>query len=331
MQTRRELLLGMAGVGMTDVLRAAPAARHDASFETLASGLLAPEGPKPLKDGSVLVCEMARGTLSRVAPGGKIDVVAELGGSPNGVAIGPDGAAYVMNNGGMKFTRSNGLIQPEPPAAKREGGLVQRVELRSGQSKIIFSGAQGHPVKAPNDLVFDRSGGFWFTDPAVPHAQGTEQGAVFWAKPDGSEIRQVWELPGPNGIALSPDGKTLYVALTGKQSIAACTVLGPGKLATNAAGAADGKIIATLKEEQSFLDSMAVEADGSLVVGTLFKGCASVIRPNGELRDQLYFPERFVTSIAFGGDDLRTAFITLTTTGRLVAVRWPRPGLRLAY
>jgi gluconolactonase len=329
MHTRRELLLGMAGVA--GALHAAPAVRHEASFEIVASGLLAPEGPKPLKDGSVLVCEMARGTLSRVQPGGKIDVVAELGGSPNGVAIGPDGAAYVMNNGGMKFTRNGDLLQPEPAAGKRESGSVQRVDLASGKSSVIYSGAQGHPVKAPNDLVFDRSGGFWFTDPAAPHAQGTEQGVVFWAKPDGSEIRAVWELSGPNGIALSPDRKTLYVALTGKQSIAACRVLGPGKLATNAAGAADGKIIATLKEEQSLLDSMAVEADGSLVVGTLFKGCVSIIRPNGELRDQLYFPERFVTNIAFGGDHLRTAFVTLTTTGRLVSVRWPRPGLRLAY
>lgn len=329
MSTRREVLFGLGSVGMMSTVCAAT--RNEASFETLATDLLAPEGPKPLQDGSVLVCEMARGTLSRVSPGGKVDVVAELGGSPNGVAIGPDGAAYVMNNGGMKFTRSNGLLQPEPAVGKREGGSVQRVDLRSGQFTTLFSGAKGHPIKAPNDLVFDRTGGFWFTDPAAPHAQGTQQGAVFWAKSDGSEIRQVWELSGPNGIALSPDGNTLYVALTGKQSIAACKVLGPGKLATNASGAADGKIIATLKEEQSFLDSMAVEADGALVVGTLFKGCVSVIRPSGELQDQLYFPERFVTSIAFGGKDMRTAFITLTTTGRLVSVPWPRPGLRLAY
>jgi gluconolactonase len=330
MITRRTFILGVAGAGIAGTVHAAPSARHDASFETIAGGLLAPEGPKPLKDGSVLVCEMARGTLSQVMPGGKVNVLADLGGSPNGVAIGPDGAAYVMNNGGMKFTRKGDLLQPDPPAAKRDGGSIHRVDIKTGKASTIFSGKLGHPVKAPNDLVFDRSGGFWFTDPAVPHSNDSEQGAVFWGKPDGSEIHQVLESPGPNGIALSPDHKTLYIALTSMQSIVACNITAPGKLAMNSKGVPDTRVIATLKTEQSYFDSMAVEADGTIVVGTLFKGCLSLFRPGGELLDQLYFPEIFVTNLAFGGNDMQTAYVTLTTSGRLVAVRWPRKGLRLA-
>ena len=67
----------------------------NAQYTVVARGLGAPEGPKWLADGSILVCEMARGFLSRVLPGGKVEKIADLGGSPNGVAIGPDGAAYV--------------------------------------------------------------------------------------------------------------------------------------------------------------------------------------------------------------------------------------------
>jgi gluconolactonase len=67
----------------------------------LATGLLFPEGPVALDDGSVLLVEIARGTLSRVTTDGRVQVVADLGGGPNGAAIGPDGAVYICNNGGF--------------------------------------------------------------------------------------------------------------------------------------------------------------------------------------------------------------------------------------
>ena len=65
------------------------------------SGLQFPEGPVWMEDGSVLVVEIRRGTLTRVAPDGTKTVVAETGGGPNGAAIGPDGKVYVCNNGGF--------------------------------------------------------------------------------------------------------------------------------------------------------------------------------------------------------------------------------------
>jgi gluconolactonase len=324
-------MMGIASLGLHGAHATAAPARHEADFVVAARGLQAPEGPKVLPDGSVLVCEMARGTLSRVLPDGSVSVVAELGGSPNGEALGPDGAVYVVNNGGMTFRRRGELLIPDPPAKQRSGGALQRVELNSGRVSVLYSQTQGHALRSPNDIVFDHWGGCWFTDPGVPHTDDADSGAVFWANPDGSELKQVWELAGPNGIAFSPDRKMLYVALTGKRTVVACEVAAPGRLVVNEAGRPRARDIITLSDTHSLLDSMAVEADGTLVVGTLFTGCLSLISPAGKLRDQLYFPEQFVTNLAFGGTDLRTAFVTLTTSGQLARVRWPRPGLRLAF
>ena len=68
-------------------------------LKLIADGLQFPEGPVAMADGSVILVEIRRGTLTRVTPDGKRSTVAELGGGPNGTAIGPDGAAYICNNG----------------------------------------------------------------------------------------------------------------------------------------------------------------------------------------------------------------------------------------
>ena len=78
----------------------------------LATGLQFPEGPVAMADGSVLVVEIKRGTLTRVGAAGDVDVVADLGGGPNGAAIGPDGAVYVCNDGGFLWSERAGINIP---------------------------------------------------------------------------------------------------------------------------------------------------------------------------------------------------------------------------
>jgi gluconolactonase len=83
------------------------------------------------------------------------------------------------------------------------------------------------------------------------------------------------------------------------------------------------------------LDSLAVEADGAICVGTVTDSGITVVFPEENSCEKYTLPDRVadaaVTNICFGGSDLRTAYVTLSLTGRLVACPWPRPGLRLAY
>src|SRR3712207_3926361 len=136
-----------------------------ADLTELASGLQFPEGPVWMPDGSVLLVEIKRGTITRVpAGGGEPEVAAELGGGPNGLAIGPDGAAYVCNNGGcFTWICFEGMTFPGPLPEGWAGGMIQRVDLSSGEITTLYAECDGNPLRAPNDIVFDSTGGFWFT------------------------------------------------------------------------------------------------------------------------------------------------------------------------
>ena len=78
-------------------------------------------------------------------------------------------------------------------------------------------------------------------------------------------------------------------------------------------------------------DSLAVDAKGNVCVATLVNGSVSVIAPLGGLIRQIAMPDMFCTNLCFGGPELKTAYLTLSGSGKLVSMPWPDPGLRLAY
>lgn len=302
-------------------------------YRVIAEGLQFPEGPVPLSDGSVLVVEVARGTLSRVLPDGTIEVAAECGGGPNGAAIGPDGAVYITNNGGsFEYFQLGDMTIPGGVPSTWSGGSIQRVDLSTGEVTTLYTECAGLPLRGPNDLVFDSTGGFWFTDHGVRLERSSDRTGVFYAQPDGSAIREVlFPLDAPNGIGLSPDQDRLYVAETHTGRLFAWPIPEPGVVATGTGLLAPhGDLVAGLPGMQ-LLDSLAVDELGNVCIGTLVNGGITVVSSDGS--DVTHFPvdDLLVTNIAFGGPDLQTAFLTSSGTGRLLSARWPNRGLRPAF
>jgi gluconolactonase len=301
-------------------------------FREITTGLQFPEGPIAMPDGSVLLVEIRRGTLTRVRPDGTVTVVAETGGGPNGAALGPDGTVYLCNNGGFECHDLGGLTLPGNQPRDYSGGCIQRVDLATGIVENLYTACDGRPLRGPNDIVFDAAGGFWFTDHGKMRERDRDRTGVFYAKPDGSLIREViFPLDGPNGIGLSPDGKRLYVAETHTGRVWAWDLAGPGEIAPAFSfGPAGGTLLAGLPGFQLF-DSLAVDSAGNVCVATLVNGGITVIAPDGTILEHVATGDPLTTNICFGGPDLRTAYLTLSGTGRLVATEWPRPGLKLNW
>jgi gluconolactonase len=307
-------------------------------MRAVATGLGFPEGPVALRGGDVLVVEIRRGTLTRVAPDGRTSVVAKLGGGPNGAAIGPDGAVYVCNNGGFVWHDRDGITAPGHQPDDYLGGRIQRVVLDgpdAGAVTDLYTACDGRPLRGPNDIVFDESGGFWFTDIGKSRERERDTGALHYAQPDGSAITEVVHpLTQPNGVGLSPDGSRLYVAETVTGRVWAWDVAGPGRLARAAqpVGPRGAALLHGFGGYQ-MLDSLAVDGEGNVCVATLMTGAISVIAPDGELLRQVPVPEHdpYMTNICFAGDGDHTAWVTSSGRGILYTLAWDGPGLDLAF
>jgi gluconolactonase len=212
------------------------------------------------------------------------------------------------------------------------GGRIQTVDPASGDVKDLYTECDGRPLLAPNDLVFDAHGGFYFTDHGVVDDEERVHkiAGIYYARADGSGIREVvYPSDDPNGIGLSPDGTKLYWAETWRGRILQRDVVAPGEVAEP--GLVDQSQCLYGFPGLQLLDSLAVDSAGNVCVATIVNGGVSVISPAGELVEFVATGDLITTNICFGGDDLTTAYITLSTTGRLVKMAWPRPGLALEH
>lgn len=301
------------------------------TLREFATGLKFPEGPVAMDDGSVIVVEIEAGRITRVKPDGKTQTVAKPGGGPNGLAIGPDGALYVCNNGAnFEFHKRQGLNIPGHTPAAHKGGRIERVDISTGKVDVIYDACDGERLIAPNDIVFDTQGGFWFTDHASTTAQGRSHGALYYAKADGSKIARVLrELITPNGVGLSPDGMTVYYAETMTGRLYSLPLVKPGK-AGKVEGFTPGVFVGAFPG-LAYFDSLGVQADGGVCCATILAGGITTFWPGTKKVKHTPIPDPLVTNICWGGRNMKTAYITASGTGKLYAMDWPKPGLRLSF
>lgn len=246
------------------------------------------EGPAVDKDGNVYFNDIPNNKTFKVDVSGKLTLFREPSGHANGLMVNKEGKVV---------------------SCEMDGRLVW-VCPECDDVKVIASGYKGKRFNAPNDLVIDKTGGIYMTDPIFRAPKPLPQGklAVYYISAEGKVTRLIDNLPNPNGVILSPDEKTLYVIPSGQKEMMAYPVTAPGKIGK-------GKVFCTLKQKKkggnSGGDGLTVDVKGNLYI-TSGLGL-QVFNPKGKALGIISLPEQ-PANVAFGGKDLTTLYVTARTS-----------------
>jgi gluconolactonase len=211
-----------------------------------------------------------------------------------------------------KSNHANGLMfngKGELVACEMDGTIVAW-DVTKKARRVVTGEHKGARYNAPNDLVVDRAGGVYFTDPSFRAPKELPQGktAVYYVSASGEVTRLLDNLPNPNGVRLSPDEKTLYVIPSGQADMMSYTVEAPGKIGP-------GKVYCTLKQPEGKKggggDGLAVDSKGNLYITSALG--LQVFDPAGKMLGIIAFPEQ-PSNATFGGADMKTLFVTARTS-----------------
>jgi len=283
----------------------------------IARGLQFPEGPVAMPDGSLILGEIKGGVLTRIDPAGTSERIVDCGGGPSGLALGPDGAMYICNGGAS--------------GDRYQGGRIDRLDMTSGTVEVLYESFEGRRLSAPNDLVFDEHGGFYFTDYGNVAATGHERGALYYALADGSSITKLRDdhfpsvgIGSPNGIGLTPDGRSLLFVETFTARLFSSRISSPGLLDQDQT--MDDCFVYGSNGPEWF-DGLAVDNAGNICVATMRSGCITVVAPDHKSACVVELPaamwDPFTTNLCFAGPNLSQVFITLSRSGTVLAAPWP--------
>lgn len=270
-----------------------------------ATGFVFTEGPLWHPDGFYYFNDIRPGTLYRMKLGEK-----------------PEEIRKTVGGNGMTFDLQGRLIHCEGEARN-----VTRTEL-DGTVNVLVDRFEGGRFNRPNDTICHTDGSIYFTDPSMrrpfnereqPAGPDGENGVwagarVYRVAPD-DRIKAVINVEYPNGLALSPDEKTLYIANTrSNQYVHAIEIDREGN-------ALSRRIFCDFSgSEPGFPDGMKVDSAGR--VFCTGPGGIWVVEPDGTHVGTIRFPEQAI-NMAFGGDDLKTLFVTAHTSVYTIRVRTP--------
>ena len=258
------------------------------------------EGPVFDEAGNLYVTDIPWGRIFRIDAQGAWTLVAEYDGEPNG----------------MKFLDASTLLITD-----YKNGLM-RLDVASGRVSPFLARRNSERFKGVNDLVFDRAGNLYFTDQGQTGLHDPT-GRLYRLAPDGRLDLLLDNVPSPNGVALSPDEKLLYLAVTRGNCVWRVPLLPDGSVA---------------KVSQFFTsygpsgpDGLAVDTQGRVLVANPGLGYVWVLNTRAEPVQVLRGPAgSSTTNMAFGGPERRTLFVTDSTHGNVLMAEMDVPGLPLA-
>jgi gluconolactonase len=273
--------------------------------ERLATGFVFTEGPLWHPDGFYYFVDVRKSMFYRLTPGGKPEVLRENTGEGNGTTFDLQGRLIMCEGGNRRITRTGA----------------------DGKMEVLCDRYEGKRLNRPNDVVCRSDGSIYFTDPGlrVPLAERELPYAAIYRIDPGGAVSMLADFEYPNGLAFSPDERTLYVANTRwAQYIHALEIGADGAMVRR-------RIFADMSSDETdgVPDGMKVDVEGR--VYCTGPGGTWVFAPDGTRLGIIRTPE-VPANLAFGGPDLRTLFFTARTsvyTLRAKVPGQPHPWYRL--
>lgn len=266
----------------------------------LISGYDTPEGPAFDRQANLFFVNWSSASIVRRTADGEASEWFNTGGIPAGLAFHADGSLYVADEG----DEIHGVLRITP----------------DGEVTTVVDAFEGEPLNGANDLVFDRNGVLYFSDPWRSSLE-RPIGGFYRFFPDGRLERIDHGLAFPNGVAIAPDGSAVYLAETWRNRVLRYRIEPNGTVGGR-------EEFATLRDDPG-PDGMAFDAEGNLYVARFGAGRVDVLDPSGHAVAAIPVPGRNVTNVAFGGADRTTLIVTEVETGSLYRVELDTPGLRL--
>lgn len=276
--------------------------KEQAELRKIAEGLHFPEGPAWDGNGNLFVSSCYGGYITKISGKETIRFVDSISNpnlkQTNGLTVYKDGSIFACDYG------LGAILKISP----------------SGKSEIFVDGYEGKRFNRPNDLAFDDKGNLYFTDPKS-YGKDKLDGRIFRINLGMKEVVLLADsLAFPNGIAFSPDGKKLFVCESAKNRILTFYVNDDGSLINKS-------VFAELPGGDP--DGIAFDIDGNLFVAHFGGGAIYVISPDGIIKEKLITPGKKPSNVEFGGDDMKTLFITEVETNSVYSLRVEIPGTKL--